>query len=299
MAGRPKKEYEKLRRPIHVEMPNQYRFLLAWIVVTCPACGSWLVGTNGTRRRKGTRVEGFQCKNPACPHLARAKAGKNFVLATSGGFRAGVVGKLGQLYEDLFVHGAKGVTVARKYHVSPSQVSALRARVEDALDATRGLANLVATLQPDAAVAIDETFLTVHGKTIYLIIATGYETHKTLGLRVSETRKEADLRAVFDEADRNTSAPITVVTSDAWGATQAMVKRVGRELTHVIHRHKKPYTEAVIRHVTYEGGKRVITDVGVKTDVFKREATREFRCRVKREALPTPAPKKNAGAPRA
>lgn len=299
MAGRPKKVYEKLRRPVYVKLPKQCQFLLAWIVVTCPACGSWLVGTNGTRGRKGTRVEGFQCKNPACPHLARAKAGRNFVLTTSGGFRAEVVGKIGHLYEDLFVHGAKSVTVARKYHISPSQVSALRARVEDALETTRGLANLVATLQPDTAVAIDETFLTIHGKTIYLIIATGYETHKTLGLRVSETRKEEDVRAVFDEADRNTSAPITVVTSDAWGATQAMVKHVGRELTHVIHRHKKPYTEAVIRHVTHEGDKRVITDVGVKTDVFKREATREFKYRVKQESLSAPAPKKNPVAPRA
>jgi len=89
-----------------------------------------------------------------------------------------------------------------------------------------GLDSLVLMLQPDTAVAIDETFLKIEGTSIYIIIATGYTSHKTLGIKVSKSRSEDDIREVFDEVDGNTEHDIATITSDALNATQAMAKNV-------------------------------------------------------------------------
>jgi len=80
-------------------------------------------------------------------------------------------------------------------------VTHLRNAFEDALDKKRGLDQLVDVKQPDRAIAIDETFLKIEGKKIYIIIATGYSSRKTLGIKVSATRREDDIREVFDEAE--------------------------------------------------------------------------------------------------
>ncbi len=72
-----------------------------------------------------------------------------------------------------------------------------------------------------------------------IFIATGYTTHKALGVRVSATRKEEDMRAGFDEAERNLEKQVEVVTSDAHTATLKMTKNLNCPITHVIHRPTK------------------------------------------------------------
>ena len=99
--------------------------------------------------------------------------------------------------------GAKNKTVAKKYGISESQVSALRTEIESAIDKLNGLDTLVLTPKPDKAIAIDETFLKIESSSIYVIIATGYTFHKTLGIKLSKDRSERDIREVFDEAEGN------------------------------------------------------------------------------------------------
>ena len=85
-----------------------------------------------------------------------------------------------------------------------------------------------------------ETFLKILGKSIYIIIAVGYSSRKVLGLRISNTRTAEDLMTVFREADQNTLESIRMISADAWGGKQAMVKQLNRPMTLVIHKHKKP-----------------------------------------------------------
>jgi hypothetical protein len=242
-------------------------------------------------------VEAFICHNPDCPHRKDHKTGRQFVLATSRPFKEEIWKRLQGLYEDLILDGDKACSVAKKYHVSEAEVSALRAEVTAAIEDQRGLDQLVSAPQPDTAIAIDETFLKLEGKTLFVIIATGFTTHKTLGVRVSATRNEGDMRAVFDEAQQNVENEIEVVISDAHAATQKMAKNLNRPITHVIHRHKKPYKKVVIRHIAYEGNTRVITDVGVKAGVFAHRGTREYRHLTRTEPVQVP-PKRKRGRPK-
>jgi len=297
MIGRKKKKYEPLRRSFEVQTEHGTRFSIGEIQLCCPTCGSSLVGEYGTHERKSTRVETFQCKDQECAHLKRYKTPKQFVLTTSQLFQALIINKMQHFYEDLMIDGARQKTLAKKYGISEAQVSALRSELEKAIDALHGLDALVLMLQPDIAVAIDETFLKIEGTSIYVILATGYTSRKTLGVRVSKNRFEEDIRAVFDEADGNTGHRITTVTSDALNATQSTVKNVGRELTHVIHPHKKPYKSAIIRHYCYEGNQRITTTVGVPTDFFKKRGTRRYRYQETRTDL-TPKVKKKRGRPK-
>ena len=291
MVGRKKKLLIPLYRDLIIVMKGVVDLLLGNIQIKCPLCGSWRVSPNGTRPRKDGRVEAFICKNPNCKNEGH-ETPKQFILTTSHEFKKQIFNKLKRLYEDLLKDGAKSKTIAKKYKVSPSQISALRAAFVESLDKLEGLDKLVKVPQPDRAICMDETFLKIEGTPIYIIVATGYKTHKILGLKVSETRKEKDLREVFDEAEQNTEKPISDVISDGWGATQAMNKNLGREITHIIHKHKKPYKKVVARHYSYTKTDRITSEIGIKNDVFKKKRKREFYYTVFKTPLKIPSSKK-------
>lgn len=277
MIGRIKRTYGTLWRPIEAVSESGTRFPLGKIQVRCPRCGSPTVGEYGTHARKESRVEVFQCKNSRCEHLHDHATPKQFVLTSSAQFKELTNEKLASFFEDLLLDGAKQKTLAKKYGVSEAQVSALRTELERSLEELERLESLVESLQPDRAIAIDETFLKIEGKSIYVILATGYKSHAVLGIKVSETRSESDLREVFDEVDGNTILPVSLITSDALNATQAMVKNLNREIIHVIHPHKKPFKRVVIKHYRYEGTERITSTIGLKADFFKKRRKRQFR----------------------
>jgi len=297
MVGRKNSVYEPYWHPIEAQSKSGACFSLGMIQLLCPACGSSKVGPYGTHGRKNTRVETFQCKNRKCLHLKNHKTSKQFVLTTSYQFNELIFSKLKALYEDLLKDGAKNKTIAKKYGISESQVSALRTEIESALDKLNGLDTLVLALQPDMAVAIDETFLKIEGTSIYVIMATGYTSHKILGIKVSKSRSEEDIREVFDEADGNTEHDISTISSDALNATQAMAKNLNREIVHVIHPHKKPFKKAIIRHYSYENNERITTTIGVKSNFFKKRGKRQFRYMEARTDL-NPKIKKKHGRPK-
>jgi transposase-like protein len=295
MTGRKFKKIVVIWRTLFATMMSGATAPLFTVKIRCPDCGSWMVGLNGSKKSGKRRVEGFICKDPECLKVRYKKGlkkARQFIITSSWEVQELIRDKLKALYDDLLKDGAKNKTIAKKYGISPSQISALKTEAERAIERVRNLDSLVEVPQPDRAIAIDETFLKIEGKKVYIIIATGYASRKVLGIKVSFSRKEEDMRDVFDEAERNTKEPIVTVISDAWGSTIAMVKNVGREINHVIHKHKKPYNKAVIKRYEYTEAERITTDIGVKTDVTKRRATREGHYMIKKEPLRSLPPKK-------
>ena len=200
MAGRKKRDLIPIYRDLFIVIQGVVELMLGQIQIKCPLCGSWMISTNGTRPRKNGRVEAFICRNENCKN-GDHKTPKQFILTTSYEFKKLIFNKLNRLYEDLLKDGAKYKTIAKKYNVSSSQISKLRAAFVEVLDKLEGLDNLVKVPQPDRAICMDETFLKIEGTSIYIIIATGYKTHKILGLKVSKTRKEKDMREVYSDND--------------------------------------------------------------------------------------------------
>ena len=291
MAGRKKKDLIPSFRDLIIIIKGMANLMLGQIQIKCPLCGSWKVTPNGTRPRKGRRVEAFICRNKKCKN-GDHKTPKQFILTTSYEFKKLIFAKLERLYEDLLKDGAKSKTIAKKYKVSPSQISKLRDVFVKALDKLEGLDKLVKLPQSDRTICMDETFLKIEGTSIYIIVATGYKTHKILGLKVSKTRKEKDMREVFDEAEQNTKEPISNVISDGWGATQKMTKNVGRPITHVIHKHKKPYKKVLARHYFYTKTHRITLEIGIKNDLFKKRGKRVFYYAISKTPLNSLPPKK-------
>jgi hypothetical protein len=80
-------------------------------------------------------------------------------------------------------------------------------------------------------------------------------------------------------------------------ATQAALKNLNREITHIIHPHKKPFKKAIIRHYSYENNERITTTIGVKSDFFKKRGKRQFRYMEARTDL-IPKIKKKRGRPK-
>ena len=300
MIGRYFKNVTEIWRTLFAVMMNGNQIPLFEIKVNCPDCGSWMVRTNGTKMSGKRRVESFICKNPDCLKKRKKKGHKKarqFIVTSSGEFREMIHRKLKGLYEDLLKDGAKHKTIAKKYGVSRSQISVLKEEIIRAIEKHRKLDKLVEVPQPDKAIAMDETFLKIEGKKVYIIIATGYTSRKVLGIKISFTRTEKDMRDVFNEAEHNSKHPIATVSSDAWGATISMLKNLGREITHVVHKHKKPYDKAVIIYYSYIAAERITTTIGVKTDVPKRRAKRQGYYMITKESL-TPLPSKKRGRPK-
>lgn len=291
MAGRPHEIYLPLYRQILMKSSLGQPFSLGMILILCPVCGSAIIGTNGTRKRKTGYIESFQCHNPLCPFLKTHEYPKQFLLTSSLKFKEEIWGQLNNLFHELTHEGAKNKSIAHQYQISEGEVSQLRKALEESIDHNYGLDKLVLIPQSDEAVAMDETFFTIEGTSIYLILATGYTSKKTLGLKISESRKLEDLKTVFDEAQKNVYNPISFMSVDGWGAYQTLAKELMREFTLVIHPHKKPYDCAWIMEITYQDQYRKITQIGVKTDIFEQRATREYHYLEQIEPLSTPLPK--------
>ena len=296
MVGRKKKEYEEVHVDFCIHSEFGLTFILAGVVLFCAFCKSTNLRSAGTRPRKGTRVPAIRCANPGCLNK-NGKQGPQFSPHTSGNIRQLVQEDLQNMVERLYVKGVPGSTVADEYGVSPAFVSFLRDEIDKAIE--RGVIRDKLVVQPtdDVAVGIDETFFKIESVSIYVIIVRGYTSRKVLGINVSESRKQADIKVAFDEAQQNTRDKITTITCDAWGATIKMAHELCYPLTLIIHPHKRPYDKAVIERVTYTQKTRVITQVGVKTNIFTKRAKREYKYMETTEPL-FPPPKRPRGRPK-
>jgi len=47
-----------------------------------------------------------------------------------------------------------------------------------------------------------------------------------------------------------------------------MVKNLDREITHVIHKHKKSYKKAILRNLLYTASERITITIGVMEGLF-------------------------------
>ena len=211
MIGINLKKFVEIWRTMFVVMINGVNAPLFKIKIRCPDCGSPMVGVNGTKMSGKKRVEGFICKNLECLRERRKKGlkkARQFIITTSFEYQELIRDKLKELYEDLLKDGAKNKTIAKKYGISPSEISVLKTEVERAIEKHRKLDSLVKVPQADRAIAIDETILKIEGKKVYIIIATGYTSRKVFGIKVSFSRKEQDMQEVFDEVEHNTKYKI-------------------------------------------------------------------------------------------
>jgi hypothetical protein len=294
--GRKRKEYEEVHADFCIHSEFGLMLILVGVVLFCAFCKSTNLRSAGTRERKGTRVPAVMCANPNCPNR-HGNRGPQFSPHTSGNIKVLVENDLKTMIHRLYVKGVHGSTVADEYGVSSSFVSFLRDEIDKAIE--RGVIRdrLVEQSTDDAAVSIDETFFKIGKTTIYVIIVRGYKSAKVLGVNVSKTRAEADIKKAFDEAQGNTTATITTITCDAWGATRKMAHELRYPLTLIIHPHKAPYDKVVIERVNYTPETREITQVGVPSDILTRRAKREYKYLQTSEPL-APPPKRVRGRPK-
>lgn len=297
MSGRPKSKMKPIYRSLSVETDECDYVINDKFRIRCPECGSEMISTSGTQLRGNTRVEGFICNNKGCYALKTRKKGRQFTLTSSLNFELMINEMLGKIIHKIAFGTSKKSQIAYDYGLSPALITYIHAKLVSVIERDYSLDDLMLTPSCDIAIAVDETFLKINGKSCYILIASGYQSRKVLGLRVSFTRKEHDLRFLFDEAERNTLNPIKIVTADAWGATQSMVKNLNRDIMLMIHKHKKPYERAVIRNFQYTPTHRIITDIGVRTDFFKKKGKREYFFIEKIELL-NPPKKKKRGRPK-
>ncbi len=277
MVGRKKIQYQEIQASISMHSEFGHDIVLENIELTCPDCLQKNIRTAGTRPRKNTRVNAYICQDANCAARRALGTPRQFTLQTSGSIRALINAELESMIESMYLDGAKAKNVARFHKVSDAFMSYLRKEVDAVID--RGLHQdaLIEAPTDDTAVSIDETFFKIAGENVYAIFVRGYKTRKVLGVNVSTTRAEIDMRKAFDEAQANASNRITAITADALNATRAMVRHLGYPVTLIIHPHDPPYDKAIIERIEYTPETQAITQIGVKTDIFTKPRKREYK----------------------
>ena len=291
MANRHRVNHRILNATISFKVAFGMIMVLCNLVICCPDCGSTDVSRNGTRPRAYGRVDAFICKNAACFKSRGKPTARQFTVLTSGRIAAFIDREITDMIDALYRRGAKAKTVAAEHGVSDAFVSLLRSAVDETITKGKKRDRLVSKSTKDHAVSIDETFFKIDGKTVYAIIVRGYRSSKVLGINVSRSRAEADIRKAFDEAQVNSSKRIEVITADALEATRAMARHFGYPITLVVHPHKKPYKKAIIERIEYDGNMQVHTLIGVKVDVFKKRGKRQYMYKQVTRPVQPPAPK--------
>ena len=265
--------------------------LLSSLLICCPDCFSTDVVRNGSRPREDGPVAAFLCKNETCRLKRGKKTGRQFTVLTSGEITKFVEREIGEMIDALYRRGAKAKTIAAQHGVSDAFVSLLRSAVDATIARGKRRDKLVSRKTKDHAVSIDETFFKIDGETIYAIIVRGYNSSKVLGINVSSSRAEADMRKAFDEAQANSSKRIETITADAHEATRAMARHLGYPITLIVHPHKKPYDKAIIERIEYDGDVQIHTLIGVSTDIFKKQKKRQYHYKQVTRPVNPPAPK--------
>jgi transposase-like protein len=297
MLGRPKKERPTLYGSLEIEDEFGVKHTIGNIEITCPDCNGKMIAEDGMRRRKGTRVQGFRCLDQGCMAKRGKKSARQFFLTSSGKIRQMIKAEIRQMVEDLYRRGAKAKTVAEAHGVSEGLVSFLKSSVDKAIELGKQADALLKEETTDAQVSIDETFFKIGGTTVYVIIVRGYQSSKVLGINVSTTRAEVDIRKAFDEAQSNSAELLNVITIDGLEASRAMARHLGYPITLVIHPHRKPYDKAIIERIEYDHEFRTITHVGVETDIFVQRKRRVYYYTQEKKPLLEP-PKRPVGRPK-
>lgn len=268
------------------------------IKLYCPVCQSTHLVKNGFRPRINGSVQQLECMNKECPafHASYPLHGKQFTISTSGEMQYLIKDEIQRAYDSLYHHSVRSTEVARTTEMSDAWVSFLRKELDAVI--TRGLKRdeqiqpfcLVSSPTADEAASVDETFFKIKNKTVYVIIIRGYLSRKVLAIFTSFSRKESDIAAAFQEAEKNCQKPIQIMTADAWGATELMIRHLNRPITLIMHRHKRPYDKAVIERIEYkpEQNIRMVTQIGVSTDIFRTRATHAAHYLQRSEPLQVP-----------
>ncbi len=131
MARRPKILNKSMYADLIVEIPDGSQYTILKIQVLCPECSSDQVGTNGTQERKNGRVINYQCKNNKCISLKRQKYNRQFVITESLGYRKAISNILQDLSIQIMEGNTSQSAVAKNFHVSPSLITYIRAKIEN------------------------------------------------------------------------------------------------------------------------------------------------------------------------
>nr|MDO8119046.1 hypothetical protein [Candidatus Sigynarchaeota archaeon] len=68
-----------------------------------------------------------------------------------------------------------------------------------------------------------------------------------------------------------------------------MARHLGYPITLIAHPHKKPYDKAIIERIEYDGDVQIITQIGVKVNIFTKRKKREFHVRQTKKSMNPPA----------
>lgn len=142
-------------------------------------------------------------------------------------------------------------------------------------------------------VFMDETFLKIHGKTWYLIMAIS-ETGLILAAELKEHRDQGTIIRMMHEIEKQLDTPIPIFATDGLSTYKGVALALHHDLIHIRHIHAPPYGRVEIDAIKLlsSPGEVEIMTISTLNDIFQQGGV--FLARVEKKTLSilNPPPKK-------
>lgn len=114
---------------------------------------------------------------------------------------------------------------------------------------------------------IDETFLTIKGKTWYLTIAISGNS-EILGFSITPNRKNKVIKALIHKCASKLEHGMKFLISDGFGGYQKVAREWGEDIIHIKHIHSPPYGWAIIDIHHYDHSAWYCASLRLRNDIF-------------------------------
>lgn len=118
------------------------------------------------------------------------------------------------------------------------------------------------------ALFLDETFITIHKKTWYLIIAVSGNNH-VMALQLVEKRDFETILKIVRDCQNRLCSPLEILITDGFPVYQAVAEAIGRNIIHIQHIHKPPYGRIEIDIYSYKRKDLTITTVKTTNEITR------------------------------
>lgn len=142
-------------------------------------------------------------------------------------------------------------------------------------------------------VFMDETFLKIHGKTWYLIMAIS-ETGIILGAELREHRDQETLIRMMHKIEAHLDTSIPIFATDGLSTYKGVALALHHDLIHIRHIHAPPYGRIEIDAIKLLAvpGKVEVTTISTMNDIFHHGGVFLARVQKKTHSTLNPPPKK-------
>ena len=159
--------------------------------------------------------------------------------------------------------------LARRLQLDNSTISRFIGSILKNIASTmKGYKHFLKKRRRSYALFVDETFITIHKKTWYLILAIS-GNNKVMAIKLVERRNKDEILEIVRDCEKRLLYGLQILLTDGFMVYKGVALEIGHNLIHVRHIHKPPYGRIEIDTYTYDEKEVRITTARTTNEITK------------------------------